>query len=236
VRGLRGKETIKFAVTGLIITAGLVVSISLARRYNHRPHLNDSLYLPSGKFISEVSLGYRQLASDFIWVSATQYYGEYRQDKHDLAYFRGLVDIVTTLDPHFIFAYIFGAMVVSSDMGAYDEGVEILRRGMQHNPTNWKLPFEIGFIYYVGAGQPDLAARYFELAAHLPDSPEITRRFAAFVYSKAGHQDNSIRMWQELLENTEEPYMRELAERYLEKLKREQQNKAGSGRTGEKEI
>ena len=236
MRGLLNKRNIKFGIAGLVITAGLVVSVSLTRRYNYRPHLNDSLYLPSGKFVSQASLGYRQLAADFVWLSATQYYGEYRLGKHDLAYFEGLVDIVTTLDPHFIFAYIFSALVVSSDMGAFDDGVEILRRGMQHNPTEWKLPFEIGFLYYVGSGNPDLAARYFELAARLPGSPEITRRFAAFVYSKAGHQDNSIRMWQEMLENSEEPYMRELAERYLEKLKREQQNKTGSGLSKETEI
>ncbi len=236
MRGILTNDKVKFILTGLIIMAGLVVSISLTRRYNYRPHMNDSLYLPSGKFISEASLGYRQLAADFVWLSAVQYYGEYRLDKHDLSYFEGLINIVTTLDPHFVFAYIFSALVVSSDMGAFDKGVEILRRGMQHNPTSWKLPFEIGFLYYVDAGNPDLAGRYFELASRLPDSPEMAQRFAAFVYSKAGRQDNSIRMWQELLENTDEPYMRELAERYLEKLKRRQQNKVGIGRTTETGI
>jgi tetratricopeptide (TPR) repeat protein len=231
VSGLFRNEKIKFTLAGLIITSGLVVSISLTRRYNYRPYLNDSLYLPSGKFISQTSLGYRQLAADFVWFSAIQYYGDYRLEKHDLSYFEGLIDIVTTLDPHFTFAYIFSALVVSTDMDAFDDGVEILKRGMQHNPTAWKLPFEIGFLYYVGAGNPDLAARYFDLASRLPGSPELAGRFAAFVYSKAGHRDNSIRMWQELLEHTDEPYMRELAEHYLEKLRRGQGGPAGAGRT-----
>ena len=79
MRGILTNAKVKFILTGLIITAGLVVSISLTRRYNYRPHMNDSLYLPSGKFISEASLGYRQLAADVVWLSAVQYYGEYRQ-------------------------------------------------------------------------------------------------------------------------------------------------------------
>ena len=44
-------------------------------------------------------------------------------------------------------------------------------------------------------------------------------RFAAFVYSKAGHLETSIRMWEEIAESAEQPYMREMAERYLVKLR-----------------
>ncbi|NIM19527.1 MAG: hypothetical protein GTO51_04000 [Candidatus Latescibacteria bacterium] len=210
----------KFAIAGIVIIAGLCAAILLSRPYSHKPHLHDSLYLPSGKFIKEMSLGYQQIAADFVWLSAIQYYGEYRQNKHDLSYFEGLIDIVTTLDPHFIFAYVFGGLVVSSDIGAFDSGIEILQRGMMNNPTSWQLPFEIGFLYYIGLANTILAARYFDLASRIPGSPDITRRFAAFVYSQAGHKETSIRMWEELIENTDEPYMKELAERYIEKLKR----------------
>jgi hypothetical protein len=63
-----------------------------------------------------------------------------------------------------------------------------------------------------------MAARYFDLASRLPGAPDRTRRFAAFVYSKAGHDLLSIRMWEELKETTDEPFMRELADHYLEDL------------------
>jgi hypothetical protein len=228
VRGAKSRQTLKLFIAGAIIMAGLVVSTIIVRGHAHRPRLNDSLYLPSGNFIGEVSLGYRQLAADLVWLSAVQYYGDYRLDKHDLSYFEGLIDIVTTLDPHFVFAYIFGALVVSSDIGSTEDGVKILKKGMMHNPASWKLPFEIGFLYYVSAAQPDLAARYFDLASRIPGSPELADRFAAFVYSKAGHTQTSIRMWRELAENSDEPYMKELAERYIEKLKQQLQEKTDS--------
>jgi hypothetical protein len=207
------------------VLAGAAVTTDHVKRYNVRPYLYDNLYLPSGKFLEQVSLGYNQIVADVIWHQAIQYYGGYRKELHDLVYFEGLIDLVTDLDPHFIFPYVFGAVVMSQDMGSFESGIRMLRKGMHHNPNSWELPFEIGFLNFVDAGDHDMAARYFDLASRLPGAPEHTLRFAAFVYSKAGHDELSIRMWEELKESTEEPYMRELAERYLKKLRGNHQNR-----------
>jgi len=175
--------------------------------------------LPSGKFIEQTSLGYRELAADWVWFEAVQYYGGFALQQHDLAYFHGLIDIVTDLDPHFSFPYIFGAVIMSQDMGDLERGVEILKKGMRQNPSDWTYPFEIGFLYYVSARDAERAARYFDLASRMPESGDVTRRFAAFVHSKAGHEETSIRMWEEIARQSEQPYMREMAKRYIEKLR-----------------
>jgi hypothetical protein len=222
------------AVVFAVVLAGAVAATVHVERFNSRPYLYDNLYLPSGKFMEQISLGYNQIAADMIWFSAVQYYGGYRKSEHDLAYFRGLIDLVTDLDPHFVFPYVFGAMVLSQDMDSFDAGIGFLRKGMHHNPTSWELPFEIGFLSFIDAHDPDMAARYFDLASRMPGAPDRTRRFAAFVYSKAGHDQLSIRMWEELKETSQDPYMKELAERYLDKLRQRLRNKGisseGSGR------
>jgi hypothetical protein len=210
------------AVVGALALAGLVAATIQARPYNQRPYLRDNLYLPSGKFVEQTSLGYPQVAADLVWFSAIQYYGGYRQAHHSLAYFEGLIDIVTDLDPHFIFPYIFGAVVMSQDMGEFPRAAALLKKGMARNPTRWELPFEIGFLAYVDARDNATAAQYFELAARLPGGGDRARRFAAFVYSQAGHAHNAIRMWEELAEESDEPFMRELARHYLERLRAEQ--------------
>jgi hypothetical protein len=209
-----------FFLFGAVVVCGLVLATISVQKYRDRPYLYDKLYLPSGKFIKELSLGYRELTADVIWLNAVQYYGEFRKGNHDLRYFRGLIDIVTTLDPHFIFAYVFGALVVSEDAGAFDDGVDILKRGMAHNPASWQLPFEVGFLNFVNRRDNTLAARYFELASRIPGAPEYAERFAAFVYSRAGDDEASIRLWEEYKEHTDNPFLRDLAERYIEKLKR----------------
>jgi hypothetical protein len=214
------------AVIFAAVLAGAATSTIHVKRYSYRPYLYDNLYLPSGKFLEQVSLGYNQIVADIIWHQAVQYYGGYRKELHDLAYFEGLIDLVTDLDPHFVFPYVFGAVVMSQDMGSFESGIRILRKGMHHNPTAWELPFEIGFLSFVDAGDHEMAARYFDLASRMPGAPDQARRFAAFVYSKAGHDELSIRMWEELRESAEEPYLRELAERYLERLRRAKQERA----------
>jgi hypothetical protein len=223
------KRRIVLSVTFAAVLAGAVVTTAHVKRFTHRPYLNDNLYLPSGKFMEQVSLGYNQIVADMIWFQAIQYYGGYRKEEHDLAYFEGLIDLVTDLDPYFIFPYTFGAVVMSQDMASFDDGIDLLRKGMHYNPTSWELPFEIGFLSLIDAGDHDMAARYFDLASRMPGAPDRTRRFAAFVYSRAGHDELSIRMWEELKETTDEPFMRELADRYLEKLRRGERLDSGGG-------
>jgi hypothetical protein len=207
-----------FYIAGILAFSGLVLSTLWVQKYRYRPTLHEKLYLPSGKLVKEMSLGYREVTADIIWLSAVQYYGDFRKGNHDLKYFRGLIDIVTELDPHFTFAYLFGALVMSEDVGSFDEGMEILKDGMTKNPKSWQLPFEVGFLNFVNGGNNALAARYFELASKMPDAPEFTERFAAFVYSKAGNTESSIRMWEEYKEHTDSPFLKELAERYIQKI------------------
>ena len=216
------KNAAVIGVICVIVIGGLVLSTTKVQRYRYRPYLHDTLYLPTGKFVKELALGYRQVASDLIWLSAIQYYGEYRQEKHDLAYFKGLIDIITTLDPQFVFAYIFGAMVVSEDTGEFEEGTAILKKGMAANPTSWELPFEIGFLNFANRVDYKVAGRYFDLASRMPGAPERSRRFAAFVYSKAGETGSSIELWEKYIEYTDNPYLKEMAESYIAKLKAEQ--------------
>ncbi|UCG52391.1 MAG: hypothetical protein JSW58_02230 [Candidatus Latescibacterota bacterium] len=215
----RKRRKAVFAIVGVTLLVGLVFSTVRVQDFRYRPYLHETLYLPSGKFLKEMSLGYRQFVADLVWLSAVQYYGGYRKGNHDLRYFQGLIDLVVTLDPHFIFAYVFGALVVSEDLGVFDDGMAILKHGMSANPTSWELPFEIGFLNYVNRLDNAMAARYLDLASRMPGAPEYTDRFAAFVYNKAGDTDSSIRLWEAYKEHTDSPFLKELAERYIEKIK-----------------
>jgi TPR repeat protein len=210
---------VRSAAVAVVLATALVAATKRVDAFRDRPYLYTNLYLPSGKFVEQTSLGYREIAADWIWFQAVQYYGGYALQQHDLAYFNGLIDIVTDLDPHFEFPYIFGSVVMSQDMGDLERGVEVLKKGMRANPTDWHYPFEIGFLYYVVAQDANRAARYFELASRLPDSGAVPARFAAFVHSKAGHEETSIRMWEEIARESDQPYMRDMAKRYIEKLR-----------------
>ena len=54
-------------VTGLValvLIGGLAASTVRLQRFTFRPYLHDSLYLPSGAFITQLSLGYHNIVSD----------------------------------------------------------------------------------------------------------------------------------------------------------------------------
>jgi hypothetical protein len=205
---------------GPALAATLALASANVQAYRERPYLHANLYLPSGKLVEQTAVGYRELAADLVWFQAVQYFGGYAKNQHSLAYFNGLIDIVTDLDPYFTFPYIFGAIVMSQDMGDLARGVDILKKGMRANPTAWELPFEIGFLYYVTSRDITAAAHYFDLASRLPGGREKAGRFAAFLYSKAGHAETSIRMWEELAESTDQPYLRDMARRYIEQIQK----------------
>jgi hypothetical protein len=215
--GARGR--IVTGALGLILAGALVLGTVRAQEFRVRPYLYSNLYLPSGEFVQQTSLGYRELAADLVWFQATQYFGGYAKNQHSLAYFKGLIDIVTDLDPNFVFPYVFGAIVMAQDMSDLQAGVDILRKGMWANPASCEFPFEIGFLHYIVRADEAVAARYFTLASRLPGGGDRARRFAAFVASKAGHVETSIRMWEELAATSKEPYMRDMARRYIERLR-----------------
>jgi len=177
------------------------------------------LYMPSGEFLEQASLGYRNLVADLLWFRTVQYYGGWIKDENDLSLFSHLIEVVTELDPQFIFAYTFGALIISQDIGYYAGGIEVLKKGMWNNPDNWWIPFEIGFIYYVDAQDYANAERYFNLASRLPGADEIAKRFAAFAAKRSGDLEASLRMWEDLARTSDNPDIRMIAERYIEKLK-----------------
>jgi hypothetical protein len=207
-------------LAGVSLLLALVFATVRVQPYVHRPYLHTNLYLPSGRFVKQASLGYDEIASDMVWFQAVQYYGGFAQGQHDLAYFAGLIHIVNQLDPHFVFPYVFGAVVLAQDLNSFDRGIEVLKRGMEQNPTAWDFPFEIGFLYYTVARDEASAAHYFELAGKMPGGGDRARRFAAFVYAKGGHRETSMRMWEEIARSSDEPFMRELAKHYLQQLQR----------------
>ena len=223
------RTTVEIAVLVLVLALVLVSARSVEELSAEKRRL-ETLYLPSGEFLDQASLGYRNLVADILWMKTVQYYGGYRLGHNDLALFTHLIDVITDLDPQFVFAYLFGGLVIAEDLGYFEEGMAFIKKGIENNPTDWWLVFELGFLNYVYARDFDMAAHYFRLASRLPGADQITMRFAAFVSAKAGHTETSIVMWEELSRTSDNPHIRQLAKNYMEKLKVELKSDGGDAR------
>ncbi|MDI6807498.1 MAG: hypothetical protein QME66_00750 [Candidatus Eisenbacteria bacterium] len=210
--------------TTLILLSALVsfaIACSLADRIERGREdflKGELMYFPSGLFIKEFSLGHAPLMADLIWLRGIQYYGEHKLTDRNFKYLSHIFNTLTTLDPQFSAGYIFGSLIISQEAGETASAIHLLEKGVRENPGNWELLFETGFTYYVFLSDYRKSAQYFRLAAQIPNCPEYVTRFAAYSSSKSGDVDFAIKLWAELMRNTKNQQMREIAERNIRKL------------------
>ena len=156
------------------------------------------VFVPSPKFFLDFSPSFRTSIADVYYLNMIQYYGEHLE-RARLQSMPAMVDLVSTLSPHFIRPFTFGAFALV-DAGRPDLSVKLLQRGFKENPTQWGFPAYLGyFAYQYGSrtkAQNDLAAaRWYERAAAIPGSPPYLLRLAAVLSGKGGDLEKAVTMW-----------------------------------------
>ena len=141
-------------------------------------------------------LSFDALAADVYWIRTIQHYG---RDRKSIAHGRiasscsqPLLDLTTTLDPHFNIAYRFGAIFLALDAArtaraAPDQAIALLEKGLAANPTRWQYAHDIGVHLTTGTrGDYAAAADWFERAAAMPGAPAWIRPLAATTRAQGG--------------------------------------------------
>ena len=215
-------------VTGVVVAAGLGLAAAAlyARERNFPlPRATERLlYLQSGRTADRVMLSYDALAADIYWIRTIQHYGTDRKssrttDRFSLLY--PLLDLTTTLDPHFNVAYRFGWIFLASPPpdgpGRTDLAITLLEKGLGANPHRWQYAYDAGFVHYWYTGDFQEAARWFERASTMPEAPAWIAPLAAATKIQGGDRQEARRMLQSLAAS-EEKYIREAARRGLGQL------------------
>jgi hypothetical protein len=205
----------------LLAAGAAFFQLSAAERLLPRPEpLGDLAYYPSGTWLRQAALGDATAWSDLLWLRAVQYYGERRQVDNDFRQMAHVFEIITTLDPRFRNAYVFGGTSLCQEGNQFEAGVRLLEKGMRNNPREWIYPFELGFVHYVGGRNKNLTRATFDFAqaARQPEAPAYCQRFAAWSGQRAGHEAVSFELWRQVAETSENVYMRRKAIEYLRQL------------------
>jgi Flp pilus assembly protein TadD len=166
------------------------------------------------------TIGHAETAADLAWLRAVQYYGEHRVTDNRFERMEHVFDILTSLSPTYIPAYVFGGFALAQEGRNFKGAERLMLKGIDANPRSGQLAFELGFLYYVRPGGRDMhrAAEYFELASFQADAPPQARRFAAFSRQNAGNLLVSYELWQEIFRSSTNPYMREAAQREMGRI------------------
>jgi hypothetical protein len=208
--------------------AGAVAVLHVIDRQRRGLVSQQALYVTSPKALRRMSLGYTGLLADIYWTLAVQYFGE--QHHHESGDFRllaPLLDVTTELDPRLLPAYQFGATFLApkppSGAGLPGAALSLMKYGIEHNPNQWRLYYNLGFLYYTEFKDYGKAAEAFQQGAALPIHNEFMPILAARMAQHAGEFDTARMLWLTTLQSTTEPRIRENAAQHLLALQVDQE-------------
>jgi hypothetical protein len=213
------------AAIALCLVAAVALQVRRDRGWHAYEPPTPVMWLRAGPAIQHAALGYDALVADVFWMRAVVYFGRQRlstaKDKtYDLLY--PLLDVVTLLDSRFTVAYRFGAIFLSeqypSGPGRPDLAVDLLRRGLERNPTRWEYARDIGFVYWWSYRDHATAAEWFEKASAMAGAPTWLRSTAALILTQGGERDAARQLWRQLYDSAEVEWLKSAAALRLKQI------------------
>jgi tetratricopeptide (TPR) repeat protein len=170
-----------------------------------------------------LSLGFNGLVADWYWLRSLQYVGRKIDSYHGdftlddmrplgIRNLGAMLDAATTLDPQFMAAYEFGAVVLPSTDP--DAAVRLLQKGIRDNPNDWQLYNQLGYIYWQSHRYAEASAAYSS-GARLPGAPAWMGAMAAQMAAHGGSRDVAREMYRRMYEEAGDEKVRTLALRRL---------------------
>lgn len=170
----------------------------------------DAPYAPTPTSAPFVTLDYRELGADVLFVRMVGYFGGNDSEADAIA---SLADAITTLDPTFRKAYEFGAVATTGARHGVDNdsrlrAIALLRKAMTVYPHAYRYPMLAGQIYLADLDTQDPAQRrawdeqgslLLESAARKPNAPAEAALVAASLQTRFGRRERAAASLRELL-------------------------------------
>lgn len=210
-------------VATTVLLASLTGAVATLRVVDHLRRgatIQDALYVRSPKALRRMSLGYAGLLADIYWTRAVQYFGsQHHNISKDFSLLAPLLEITTELDPRLLPAYQFGANFLApkppNGAGMPEKALSLMNYGIEHNPDDWRLYYNLGFLYYTEFKDYAGAADAFARGAKLPVTNEFMPILAARMAQHAGEFDTARMLWFTTYQSTKEPAIRQNAVEHL---------------------
>jgi tetratricopeptide (TPR) repeat protein len=208
-------------VCGLGVAAGLTRWFELQRRPLAAEQLartSDELYLKPEQ-VRRLSLGFNAIAADWYWMRTLQYVGrkvtayEGTIQIDDLSALNlkilaPLLDNATTLDPQFLVAYEYGAIVLPAvDV---DAAVKLIKKGIAANPRAWRLHSYLGYIYWQ-QNRFQEASEAYAAGARITGAPAWLHSMSAQMATKGGSRETARAIYQNMYQQADDEEMKKLS-------------------------
>jgi tetratricopeptide (TPR) repeat protein len=226
---MKQRRKISIIAASCLVVSLAAASMILQRTDQSRPQatLDEVLFLNSPQVIKRASLGYDGLVACIYWTRAVQYFG-YRHRTYAGSYnlLAPLLEITTHLDPHLLVAYEFGSTFLGTKPphGAGDpmRAIALMEYGIQNNPNNWRLYYDLGFIYYMELKDPKKAAETFDRGSRVPNSHPFLKVLAAQMAQHAGEYQTARMLWSATYQTSQDELIKQNAIDHLRALRVEE--------------
>lgn len=173
--------------------------------------------LPSGEHLRPALMGYHHLGADLLWLRMIQVLGKKRNTADEYEWLQHALDVITTLDPHYTYAYYVGGVVLTDLANRVDLSNRLLEKGYRANPGEWNLPFLLGYNHYFVMGDAVTGAEYIGRAARASGAPSFLPGLATRMYAESGNPDVALEFLEALgKENPDVANREKLADREKE--------------------
>jgi tetratricopeptide (TPR) repeat protein len=215
----RSRRRLIAAIALLLLVAAGLLQWRIDARERGRGDTAPLLYLPSGRMLRVLSLGFDDILADVLYLWSIQYYSNYRIEDRYLYLETIYRDVITELDPRYIDAYLTGALIMSAEARQPEAALRLLDRGIARNPSEWILAFDAGFLCYDVLKDYGRAAAYFEKALASPEVHPQVRRFYAAMRERTGDTRTSLAEWIAIYDSADTDYVRTVAWNHVHDLK-----------------
>lgn len=217
----RRKQTTILATACVVFSMiACVLLLQQIDRIRPREIADDQIYISSPRLVRRASLGFDGLMACIYWTRTVQYFGHrHFLREHSYNELAPLLEITTALDPHLYPAYQFGATFLApappNGAGQPDRAVRLIEYGIQHNPDNWQLYYNLGFVYYTELKDYKHAGEMFARGSAVPGAHPFMKILAAQMAQHAEDFQTARLLWSAAYQSTKEADIRQNAIEHL---------------------
>jgi pentatricopeptide repeat protein len=223
-------KAVSLAIALMALAGALLVSRAIEARGVAKAEAPQPIFFPRAEILRPALLGFTALAADLTWVRTVQYFGSRIEGKERFPQLFQLVDMTTSLDPQFLDAYQYGGLFLIMAK-QYPNAIAIYRKGIAANPQAWQLPHDLGRLYFLELQDYRQALYWWEITDRLPERPHYIPRFLIRLQAKVGRLETALELWQQMLKQSENEAIREIARREIRKLQEELRRQASGLRS-----
>jgi tetratricopeptide (TPR) repeat protein len=227
-RAARRRQTVMLSLV-ILLGLGTVAALNHWIEKNRPPvdaaMEEEKLYV-TGAAARRMSLSFNGLIADWYWMRSLQYVGRKVIAQGDkiqlddlsalnLKLLYPLLDTATTLDPQFIAVYEYGGVVLPAIND--EDAIKLLKKGIDHNPSEWRLFHHLGYIYWQREDYK-MASETYAAGAKLPAAPAWMQAMSARMLAEGGSRATAREIYTRIYEQADDEKIKRMAELRLLQL------------------